>query len=192
MQDNELYKHDLVDITRQMLQNKIHVIYDQLISSFYAKNLTLVTYSGEQFKDILNDLDRILGSNEHFLLGKWIQNAKSLASNELESRVFRFNALNQITTWGPNGQIVDYATKQWAGLIADYCLPRWELFIDELVYSLKEKNGKFNDSKCKAKIFRQIEEPFGVGAKEFSTQPQGNAIDLAKEIHAKWKTELIY
>lgn len=27
----------------------------------------------------------------------------------------RYNALNQITLWGPSGEISDYAAKQWAG-----------------------------------------------------------------------------
>ena len=30
------------------------------------------------------------------------------------------NARNQITLWGPKGEIVDYARKQWAGLIDLY------------------------------------------------------------------------
>ena len=29
--------------------------------------------------------------------------------------MFEYNARNQITLWGPNGEIVDYANKQWAG-----------------------------------------------------------------------------
>ena len=28
-----------------------------------------------------------------------------------------FNARNQVTLWGPNGEINDYAAKSWGGLV---------------------------------------------------------------------------
>jgi hypothetical protein len=31
------------------------------------------------------------------------------------------------TMWGPRGEIADYASKQWNGLLADYYLPRWKV-----------------------------------------------------------------
>jgi Alpha-N-acetylglucosaminidase (NAGLU). len=32
-----------------------------------------------------------------------------------EKQLYEYNARNQITLWGPRGEIVDYANKQWAG-----------------------------------------------------------------------------
>lgn len=32
-----------------------------------------------------------------------------------DEQLFEYNARNQITLWGPNGEIVDYANKQWSG-----------------------------------------------------------------------------
>lgn len=32
-----------------------------------------------------------------------------------ESDLYEYNARNQITLWGPSGEIKDYANKQWAG-----------------------------------------------------------------------------
>ena len=34
-----------------------------------------------------------------------------------EKLLYEYNARNQITLWGPDGQIVDYANKQWAGKV---------------------------------------------------------------------------
>ena len=39
----------------------------------------------------------------------------------------QFNS-KQITLWGYDGNILDYAAKQWSGLIRAYYLPRWSLF----------------------------------------------------------------
>jgi hypothetical protein len=33
-----------------------------------------------------------------------------------EKQLYEYNARNQITLWGPRGEIVDYANKQWAGM----------------------------------------------------------------------------
>ena len=75
------------------------------------------------FLDLLLDMDELLGSNEHFLLGKWINLAKSVPNaTEQDVKMYVFNAKNQITLWGPNGEIMDYAAKQWNGLIKDYYL----------------------------------------------------------------------
>lgn len=185
--DNEQYKHDLVDITRQMIQNKIDLLYEKVIAAFNGRNETNFKRLRKHFESILIDLDAILASDEHFLLGRWLISAQALATNQVEKQLYAFNARNQITTWGPSGQIVDYANKQWAGIVADYCLPRWQLFFDELQASWQQKNRKFNDNKCKQKIFKQIEEPFGVDNKEYSIIGMGDAIELASNILQRWK-----
>ena len=60
------------------------------------------------FLDILKDLDRILATNKNFLLGPWLESAKAMATNSHERKLYEFNARNQITLWGPDGQILDY------------------------------------------------------------------------------------
>ena len=46
-----------------------------------------------------------------------------------EKQQFVYNMLNQLTLWGPHANIVDYAAKQWAGLMKDYYRARWSVFI---------------------------------------------------------------
>lgn len=185
--DNELYKHDLIDITRQFVQNKIELLYPSIRTAFAAKSLDDIQNIQQTFEAMLNDLDDALQTSEQFLLGKWLTSAKSLATNQLEEQQYEYNARNQITCWGPNGEISDYAHKQWAGIVRDYCLPRWQLFFSELQQSIAKNKGKFSDSKCRQKIFRQIEEPFTVANKEYPTSGQGDAIELSRQILNKWK-----
>ena len=64
------------------------------------------------FLDLLEDLDRILATNKNFLLGPWLESAKALATNQQERKLYEFNARNQITLWGPDGQILDYGGYQ--------------------------------------------------------------------------------
>lgn len=169
------------------MQNKIEMLYPDIKIAFAAKDLKQLTKVQVRFESMLNDLDDILQTNEQFLLGKWIKSAKALASNQLEELLYEYNARNQITIWGPNGEIVDYAYKQWAGVVRDYCLPRWHALFLELAESIKNNNGKFSDSKCRRKIFKQVEEPFTVAHKEYNDEANGDTIAIARKILEKWK-----
>ena len=69
----------------------------------------LLHENGLVFIDLLKDIEEILSTNKNFLLGPWLESAKALATNEEEKKIYEFNARNQITLWGPNGEILDYA-----------------------------------------------------------------------------------
>lgn len=69
----------------------------------------------------------------------------------------------------------------------DYCLPRWQLLFSELKNSIENNNGKFSDSKCRQKIFKQVEEPFTVANKLYNDEADGDAIDLSHRILKKYK-----
>lgn len=117
-------------------------------------------------------MERILASNENFLLGAWLKDAKSLGTNEKEILNYEYNAKNQITLWGPNGEIIDYANKQWSGVVEDYFKPRWKLFLETLYTSLKE-GIKFNQTDCNLRMFNQVEQPFTLSNKTYSSESMG-------------------
>ena len=79
------------------------------------KNVILIHENSEVFIDLLEDLEKILRTNKNFLLGPWLESSKSLSTNEEDKKNYEFNARNQITLWGPEGEILDYAGKQWLG-----------------------------------------------------------------------------
>lgn len=179
---NSLLKRDLVDLTRQFLQNQADNIYSSLTKAFKEKNLQQVSSLSQQFIELLIDLDAILGTHEDFLLGKFLQKAKNLANgNDDEEKQFEFNARNQITLWGPSGQIVDYATKQWNGIARDYYLPRWNLFFDQLKTSLT-KRSPFNQTKFQQDVLQQVEIPFNLDRKIYSTESKGKCNSFHRKI----------
>ena len=74
---------------------------------------------------VIADVDTTDAADVNFLLGTWLADAAAWGFNasQVENRLF--NARNQITLWGPNGEINDYAAKiGWAGLVKDYYLYR--------------------------------------------------------------------
>lgn len=185
VQSSVLFKHDLVDVTRQYLQNKIEELYPRLINAFRVnEKIEFFELSG-QFIDVMLDMDRILATNSDFLLGRWLKQAKALASSESEAELFEINARNQITIWGPSGQIVDYAMKQWAGVVKDYCLPRWRLFFETCLTALNERKN-FNSNKFRDRVFKDVEHPWTVANDEYTTEGSGHTIRISKELYGKW------
>jgi alpha-N-acetylglucosaminidase len=67
---------------------------------------------------ILTDMNFLLSTQPQFSLDNWVSSAESCASNAEEAKLFVENSLNQITLWGPDANILDYATKQWAGVVS--------------------------------------------------------------------------
>ncbi|KAG5674947.1 hypothetical protein PVAND_004891 [Polypedilum vanderplanki] len=185
--NDHLYERDLVDLTRQLLQIQAEFIYTTLVETFKKKDLRKFAIASEMFLELLRDLDSLLATHDDFLLGKFLEDAKAMALDDDERKQLEFNARNQITLWGPDGQILDYATKQWNGIVMDYYLPRWTLFIQQLNISL-QTNIAFNQSKFQQDVFNQVEYPFNENnAKFYPSKANGNVVNKAKELFHKWK-----
>jgi alpha-N-acetylglucosaminidase len=54
---------------------------------------------------LLDDYDSLLSSDTNWMLGTWIAWARSWSDDKTEQDFFEFNARNQITLWGPTGQV---------------------------------------------------------------------------------------
>lgn len=78
-----------------------------------------------------------MAGDVNFLLGTWVADAKGWGYNASQQDNRINNALNQITLWGPDGEINDYAAKQWSGLVSAYYQPRWSMLVDALVTSAR-------------------------------------------------------
>ncbi|CAH1395969.1 unnamed protein product [Nezara viridula] len=180
----ETFLVDLVDVTRQALQLKINELFSDIYISYNEGNLTVLQQTTEIFLQLLDDLETILASNSKFLLGNWINSAKSIATTPLEEKIYERNARNLITLWGPNGEIRDYANKQWSGLIKDYYKPRWQIFLSALNESLATKTP-FRQRDVSNKIFFDVEEHFTYSYSNYSNVPVGDSIAISRCIKQK-------
>ncbi|XP_035699107.1 alpha-N-acetylglucosaminidase-like [Branchiostoma floridae] len=180
------FRYDLVDVTRQALQEWAYIYYQDLMETYKSGDLIKFRDAAEIFQQTLSDMDRILATHQNFLLGRWIEDAKSLATNDQERSLYEFNARNQITLWGPNGEIVDYANKQWSGLVADYYAERWSLMTKALTTALME-GKKFNHTAFLLDVFQQVEQPFTLANKAYPNYPTGDTLQVAKELHQKYR-----
>ncbi|XP_030384086.1 alpha-N-acetylglucosaminidase [Scaptodrosophila lebanonensis] len=181
----EIYLHDLIDVTRQFLQQSADKLYVNLKSAYRKGQLDRFEYIAGQMLELLDDLERVLASGRHFLLGTWLEAAKRMATSAKEQPLYEFNARNQLTAWGPTGQILDYANKQWSGLVRDYYKPRWAMFLDAATLALKS-HQEFNSSAFKERVANEVELPFSNKTDVYSVKPEGNPWLISLEIYEKW------
>lgn len=99
------FRHDLVDVTRQGLQLSMDAYYALYLRAYRQKKLLATREISKNILQLFDDMDELLASDEHFLLGKWLYDAKSLGVTPVEKRYYEYNARNQITLWGPNGEV---------------------------------------------------------------------------------------
>ncbi|XP_065583476.1 alpha-N-acetylglucosaminidase-like isoform X2 [Artemia franciscana] len=142
-----------------------------VVHSYKQRKMHDLRTSSKTLLKILYDMDTILNSNQQFMLGPWIESAKAVAPLEEKSQ-FEYNARNQITLWGPREEIVDYTAKEWGGLVMDYYIPRWTLFVDTSRECLI-KNSTFDKEKFRQKVFTNVEQPFTFSKKTYLVEPIG-------------------
>ncbi|XP_067677371.1 alpha-N-acetylglucosaminidase-like isoform X2 [Haliotis asinina] len=186
--NNSLFTYDLVDVTRNSLQILSSMYYHDIITAYNTNNTSQLQKAGQKMIDLLSDLDTLLASDGHFLLGKWTEAAWKFALDINDTILYDLNSRNQVTLWGPTGQIRDYAAKQWSGLINKYYKPRWQLFVDSLVNCTK--TGKpFNNVEYDQKTFSKVELPFSNDHTSFPTTVTGSSVELAAKFHEKYRSE---
>ncbi|KAJ5981184.1 hypothetical protein N7499_001803 [Penicillium canescens] len=184
---NPAYEYDMVDVTRQVMANAFIPLYMNLVSTYYSSNSSssALTDEGAKLVHLLNDLDTVLLTNPHFRLSTWIDAARSWSGgNQSLSSYLEYNARNQITLWGPQGQINDYASKSWAGLVSTYYVPRWEMFVQ---YLNSTPPASYNVTEWEAQLL-----DFGLRWQEQTwkaPEPSGDATNLQKAlayVRAQW------
>ena len=140
---SDLFRYDLVDITKEVLQYHFYSAYTQFMSAYNQSDLYGVRYDtvflstcviiikfvcfstqAAILVDILGDTESILASDRRFLLGNWIRDALQFAQNEEDIHFYNFNAKLQVSIWGNNYtlQLYDYANKFWSGMIQEYAI----------------------------------------------------------------------
>lgn len=176
---NNNFEYDLVDIVRQAIADHGRVQYLQTIADFNAFSKKAFEKDSKRFLDLLLMQDKLLGTRSEFRLGHWTEAARSLGTTEAEKDQYEWNARTQITTWGnrvcaDDGGLRDYAHKEWNGILKDFYYKRWSTYFASLEDQL---NGK-----PKVDIdFYGLEEPWTKQTNQYSSKPEGNCVDMAKE-----------
>ncbi|KAH3745646.1 alpha-N-acetylglucosaminidase [Pelomyxa schiedti] len=131
--DQPAYGNDVVQVALQALANIMTGYHDNLVSAFQSGDLEAFEDLAQKITSIITDMDTLLATQEIYLLGKWLSDAKGWATDEAEALAYQYNARLQVTIWGyPLTPLNDYAYKMWAGLTKSFHMSRWQTFVDSL------------------------------------------------------------
>ncbi|KAH9919962.1 alpha-N-acetylglucosaminidase [Epithele typhae] len=172
------FQRDVVDVARQLLANRFVDHYNVLVGAFGSSGADAgaVRAAGATLLDLLADLDALLYTDENFLLSTWIADARAWAGRDAAYAAYlEYNARNQITLWGPDGEIDDYASKAWAGLVGTYYAVRWEAFVGYLA-EVKEAGAAYDAAAVLAKNI-ELGRAWGV---------RGSSWAMAEKVMRKW------
>ncbi|KAE9350163.1 Alpha-N-acetylglucosaminidase [Phytophthora rubi] len=186
----DTYRHDLVDVTRQFLSDHFMAQYLHLKDMYTGKDVSadqLCAWTDDMLVTI-ERLDEILATNDDFLLGNWIADARALADEAEPSEVsklqdyYEYEARNQVTRWGDNNSesIHDYAGKEWAGLVDGYYLPRWRMWLTEVCQSYTQKRDINEAALEKARI--EFELKWQLSHERYPTTTTGDTLAVSKRI----------
>ena len=204
---NNNFEYDLVDICRQALADQGRRQYLRTIADYNAFARKDFDKDADRFLKMILLQDKLLGTREEFRLGHWTNAARSLGKTQAEKDQYEWNARVQITTWGnrvcaDEGGLRDYAHKEWQGLLKDFYYKRWSTYMKALADQMEASTqkdyealgGGKNANKTSAELFKMalpsgpqidwyaLEEPWTLQHNLYPTAPEGNSVDVAKEV----------
>lgn len=132
---NDAYQYDAVNLVRQVLANRGMPAYHDMIVAYSNHDSPSFEQAANEFLDLIRTEDKLLSTRREFLLGTWLAEARAMGHDEAEKDLCERNARTQITYWGPDDpktELHEYAHKEWSGLLRDFYLRRWEMFVAAL------------------------------------------------------------
>lgn len=184
--ENPAFNFDLTHIYRELIHAFSHRFINDVSKAYHSKDPVALEAAGEQLLKLLDDMEAITGTNENFLLGKWLEDAKSWGSTPKEKKYYEWNARTIISIWQPwkDGYLRDYAGRTWNGMFSGYYKPRWELFLNSLQESLKN-NIPF-DPKVYDIAVREIDFKWTHANESYPTEPTGDVFKIASRLEKEY------
>lgn len=210
---SEPLSYDLVNTGREVLAQyttPLSLNFTDAIFGAAPLDAGAVAAAGASYAATLVDLDELVGADQAFLLGSWLQMARALAAAANGSdctgagtnvpaevvgcaHFYEYNARSQLTTWNPTPKAatkvppgpLDYAGKHWNGLLADYYRER----VERLTAQAKKDAAACRplDGAAADLLQAQLAFEFQVATKPYPTKPAGDALAASVAMRTKYK-----
>ncbi|MGW9450603.1 alpha-N-acetylglucosaminidase [Streptomyces sp. NPDC055632] len=136
LRTTDAYRHDLVDVARQALTNRGRVLLPRIKAAHDAEDLEGFRTLVREWNSHMELLGRLVGSDRRFMLGPWLESARSWGADPAERDRLEYDVRSILTTWGGRGPseggLRDYANREWDGLVRDLYAPRWAAYFASL------------------------------------------------------------
>ncbi len=200
--NSETFEYDLVDLSRQCLADLSLFLHQEISDAYKERDHSLLSELSGLFLDLLDDLDELLATRREFLLGKWVNEARSWGADEDQRDLFEQNARRILTVWGtaaPNALLFDYAHRQWSGLLKGFYKVRWEKFFNYLLAQPEDEQKRYREKRLKKsydrpsntanQFFEELaawEEVWVMQHHHEPDKPSGDAFEVSARLYRKW------
>ncbi len=132
------FVYDFSELLEQVLSNTAVEYHKLMVQAYQNKDAQEFDRISAHFLDLIALSDEVLSTSEKFMLGTWIENARTMLDSDTYQMddwsrdLFEFNARALLTTWGAakNGSLKDYSNRKWSGLTEDFYLQRWTIWVN--------------------------------------------------------------
>jgi len=202
----EPFRYDVVNLGREVIAQAIAPVSIEFSQALAQPtiNAMAVTVAGAAYMELLLDLDRLVATDQAFLLGSWIEMARrSGAENATDcggnswgikdcADFYEWNARTQVTTWNPTPAAaakipsgpIDYASKHWNGLIKDYYAERVRLSMEQALRD--SKAGHALNTTAMDLTYAQLAYNWTTSTLKYPTAPSGDYILVSKQMLKKY------
>jgi alpha-N-acetylglucosaminidase len=181
--DRDTYRFDLVDVGRQVMsdiaQQQLHA---ELREAYEAKDPARFRRAADAYCQAILDCDRLLSSHTMFQFGRYLKYPLAAGgTGEVRARWER-NARRIITLWGEqDSPLFGYAQRQYGGLMRDYNLGCWKLFLDAAGKSLRD-GGKLSVDR----EVREFTDSWISSRKTYPVEAEHDPVAVARMIWEKY------
>ena len=137
-------------------------------------------------REILADLEALNAFHSHASLDTWIDEARNMGTTDALKNYYEKNARNLITTWG--GNLNDYASRTWAGLVKSYYAGRWEIYFDAVITAAEQ--GAELDSQALNQKLSAFEQAWIESTEPVVIERHGTLLDTSRELLKKYEKRI--
>ena len=145
---------DRANTRRQVLGNMSGPAFERFEEAYKASDRDGMVAARDNFLALMDSLTVVLKSRPEFSMDRWVEGARNWGVNEEQKEYYATNARTIVTVWGDTPSLLDYAAREFDGLMEDFYKPRWQMFFDEVIAAFDEKrpiadlSGKFWEFEC--------------------------------------------
>lgn len=158
--DTDWFRFDLATIGSEVIKLELGEERDKLAAFYYERDLEGVKYHIDRMRELYDEWEQVASMHRAYSFDEWVGMARSWGDTDEEKDYYERSARIIPTTWGGNGQLTDYANRQWSGMITDYYRARWESFFEEILSDLSGDGPAFDQKTFDAHC-RTLELAFG-------------------------------
>ena len=189
------YQLDLADMSRIALANLGYHVREQLLDAWRKGDAAAYKRHSARFLEIGADLDALLGTRPEYLLGYWVDQARAWGKDTAEADYYEKNARTIVTTWmGRSHFLNDYADRTWNGMVKEFYLVRWKMYLDAMGAAVDAAQGTGKaPADTGAIVYPKIQDfewQFAQTAGgKFKARAQGDTCEVSKRLFEKYQGE---